>query len=174
MSRATVPETRQRIGAAVLRALLLGVAVLTAACGFQLQGRAKLPALLAVVQIDAADAQSDFVQDLRRALLASGVKLASDAASATAVIHVERDDFNEHVLSVSSRNIPAEYEITYSVRLSVTSGGAERMAAEDLSLSREFSFDETRLLAKQHEEDSLREALARDLVGMAMRRLSAL
>ncbi len=152
----------------------LAFMLLAGGCGFQLQGRAPLPPLLRVVQIDASDAQSDFVQDLRRSLLASGVKLATVPAEATAVIHVERDELSEHVLSVSSRNIPAEYEITYSVRLSVTSGGSERMAAEDMSLSREYSFDETRLLAKQREEDSLREALARDLVGMVMRRLSAL
>jgi LPS-assembly lipoprotein len=155
-------------------AAVLCIALLASGCGFQLQGRARLSPLLAVVQIDAGDAQSDFVQDLRRSLLASGVKLATVPTEATAIIHVERDEFSEHVLSVSSRNIPAEYEITYTVRLSVTAGGTERMAAEDMSLSREFSFDETLLLAKQREEDSLREALARDLVGMVMRRLSAL
>ena len=154
--------------------VLLVSALVASACGFQLQGRVVLPPMLAVVQIETVDAQSDFVQDLRRTLLASGARLAASPAGATAVIRVERDELGERVLSVSGRNIPAEYELTYSVRLSVSSDGKERMAAEEMSLSREFSFDETRVLAKQREQDSLREALARDLVGMVMRRLASL
>lgn len=155
-------------------AVLVALALLTSGCGFQLQGRVPLSHTLAVLQIESDDAQSDFVQNLRRALLASGAKLTDTATAATAVLHVERDEFSERVLSVSSRNIPAEYELTYTVRFSVHSGGAQRLAAEDLSVTRDFSFDETRLLAKQREQESLREALARDLVGMVMRRLSTL
>jgi outer membrane lipopolysaccharide assembly protein LptE/RlpB len=43
-----------------------------------------------------------------------------------------------------------------------------------VSLSRDFSFDERVLLAKEREEAILREALASDLVGIVMRRLSSL
>lgn len=153
---------------------LLLACLLATGCGFQLQGRTPLPRVLAVVQIEAPDVQSDFVQDLRRSMIASGTRIARERGEATAVIRIERDEFSERVLSVSGRNIPAEYELTYTVRFSVSSGGTERLAAEEMSLSREFSFDETRLLAKQREQDSLRDALARDLVGMVMRRLGAL
>jgi LPS-assembly lipoprotein len=159
----------------VLRIFLLAAACsLVAGCGFQLQGRAPLPRMFAVVQIDATDAQSDFVQDLRRSMLAAGMRVTREHGEATAIIRVERDELTERVLSVSGRNIPAESELTYTVRVAVSSGGSERLAAEDMSLSREFSFDESRLLAKRRERDTLQEALARDLVGMVMRRFSAL
>jgi LPS-assembly lipoprotein len=130
--------------------------------------------MFAVVLIEASDAQSDFVQDLRRSMLASGTRVTRERSEATAVIRVERDELTERVLSVSGRNIPAESELTYTIRVSVSSGGSERLAAEDLSLSRDFSFDETRLLAKQRERESLQAALARDLVGMVLRRFSTL
>ena len=152
----------------------LAIATLLGGCGFQLQGRLPLPAALAIVQIDSKDVQSDFVQELRKSLLASGAHIASGSRGASAIIRVERDELKEHVLSVSSRNIPVEYELTYTVRVAVSSDGKERMAPEDMALTREFSFDETQLLAKQREEDALRASLARDLVGMVMRRLSAL
>jgi outer membrane lipopolysaccharide assembly protein LptE/RlpB len=58
--------------------------------------------------------------------------------------------------------------------VAVRAGGKELMAAEPFTLSRIYSFDETRLLAKEREKDILREALARDMAGVVMRRLSAL
>ena len=40
-------------------------------------------------------------------------------------------------------------------------------------LTRDYSFDETALLAKQHERDLLSAALARDLASVVMRRLAS-
>lgn len=152
----------------------ISIILLVSACGFHLQGRMPLPRALSVVQIDAKDPQSSFVQNLRRALLSSGARITRESTEASAVIRVERDELKEHVLSVSSRNIPVEYEMTYTVRFGVSSAGSERIGGQDIALTREFSFDEAHVLAKQHEEDALREALARDLVAMVMRRLAAL
>ena len=89
--------------------LLVVVVALLAGCGFRLQGRLPLPASLAVTYIEADDAQSDFVQDLRRALLASGARLTAVRSEATAVVRVQRDEFLERVVSVSGRNVPREY-----------------------------------------------------------------
>ena len=164
----------RRSRAALVVTAMAASAMLLSGCGFQLQGRARLPALMAVVRVDASDAQSDFVQELQRALRASGAKLSTDPREAATTLRIERDELSQRVLSVSSRNIPAEYELTYSVRFSVRTGIAESLPAEDIAVSREFSFDESKLLAKQREQDLLREALARDLVGMVMRRLSTL
>jgi outer membrane lipopolysaccharide assembly protein LptE/RlpB len=80
----------------------------------------------------------------------------------------------ERVLSVDARNIPTDYELTYEVDVVVSAGGKELMATEPFSLSRIYSFDETKLLAKEREKDVLREALARDMASIVLRRLSAL
>ena len=55
-----------------------------------------------------------------------------------------------------------EYEIFYTIKYSVTAEGKELLTTQTLTLTRDYSFDETTLLAKEHEEDILREALARD------------
>jgi outer membrane lipopolysaccharide assembly protein LptE/RlpB len=78
------------------------------------------------------------------------------------------------VLSVDARNIPTDFELTYEVEIAVRAGGKELMPAEPFMLSRIYSFDETKLLAKEREKDVLREALARDLAGVVLRRLSSL
>ncbi|MGH8306407.1 MAG: LPS assembly lipoprotein LptE [Steroidobacteraceae bacterium] len=48
------------------------------------------------------------------------------------------------------------------------------LAPEEISTTRSYSFDERLLLAKGHEEEILRGAMAHDLADRVMRRLSRL
>jgi len=156
------------------RALAASLVMALTGCGFHLQGRQPLPQSFSYTYIDAQDEQTDFVQDLRKALIASGSRVIRTQGSSGATIEVHSDELTERVLSVSARNIPTEYELTYKVEFSVSSGGKELIEHEEISATRDFSFDETQLLAKEREQEILREALARDLVALVMRRLAAL
>jgi LPS-assembly lipoprotein len=158
-----------------LVAVLAGGALsLLSACGFHLQGHKPLPAVLRVAYVQAKDRQSDFVQDLRKELLSSGARLTTSSDEATAIVHVVNDDFSRRVLSVSATDQPAEYELTYTVRFSVTAADKELLAAQEVSGVRDYTFDETILLAKENEEAILRAALAHDLADVVMRRLANL
>ena len=165
--KGTVPNFFLKLGTVPILLML-------ASCGFHLQGRTPLPESFAYTFIDTKDEQTDFVQDLRKALISSGAKVIRTQASAGATIQVLDDALTERVLSVSARNIPTEYELTYKVKFSVTSAGKSLIEHEEISATRDFSFDETQLLAKEREQEILREALARDLVALVMRRLAAL
>lgn len=156
------------------RLVVVILALLAAGCGFHLKGRTPLPASLAVTRVIAADQQSDFVQSLRKSLLASGARLTSSNEEATATVRIVADEVKRDILSVSARNTPREYEVVYTVRFSVSAGGKELLSEQEVSLSRDYSFDERTLLAKEHEEALLRESLARDLADIVMRRLSSL
>ncbi len=156
------------------RAVLLSCFVLVTACGFRLQGRQSLPAALTTLQLDAIDTHSDFTAALRRSLGASGARLVDKAAPDGAVVRIVHDEFKERVLSVDARNIPTDYELVYQVEIAVSAGGKELMPVQPFELSRIYSFDETRLLAKQREKDTLRAALARDMASVVLRRLSSL
>jgi LPS-assembly lipoprotein len=148
--------------------------VLLASCGFHLQGRQPLPAQFAYTYVDTKDEQTDFVQDLRKSLLASKVNVIRTKGSSGAVIEVHEDELTERILSVSAQNIPTEYELTYKVTFSVMSEGKTLIDKEEISATRDISFDESQLLAKEREQEILRAALARDLVALVMRRLAAL
>jgi LPS-assembly lipoprotein len=150
------------------------LSLLSASCGFHLQGRQPLPAAFANTYIDTQDEQTDFVQDLRKALIASGAKVIRTQGSSGAVIQVHEDELTERILSVSARNIPTEYELTYRVEFTVRADGKSLLEREEISATRDISFDEAQLLAKEREQEILREALARDLVALVMRRLAAL
>ena len=151
----------------ILAALLTG-------CGFHLEGRTPLPESMKAAYVQATDMQTDFAQSLRKALLTSGVHPATEKRSASSIVNILRDDVVRRTLSVSAQNKPNEYEITYNVRFSVTSGDKELLAPQDISASRSYSFDETRLLAKEHEEAILRQAMAHDLADRVIRQLSSL
>jgi LPS-assembly lipoprotein len=133
-----------------------------------------MPAAMKMTYIDAEDERSSFLLTLQRSLQASGSTITPDRAAATAVLHIEHDETGQRVLSVSAANKPTEYEIFYTIKYSVTSEGKELLTSQTLTLTRDYSFDEQTLLAKEHEEDILRQALARDLTGIVMSRLASL
>jgi LPS-assembly lipoprotein len=157
-----------------MKACVASLALLLGGCGFHLQGRQPMPQAFAYTYIDTQDEQTDFVQDLRKALIAAGSKVIRTQGSSGATISVHEDELTERILSVSARNIPTEYELTYRVKFSVNSGGSTLIDHEEITATRDFSFDETQLLAKEREQEILREALARDLVALVMRRLASL
>jgi outer membrane lipopolysaccharide assembly protein LptE/RlpB len=157
-----------------MKAAAIACLLVLAGCGFQLQGRQMLPASLASLQLEAVDRQSDFARALRSSLAASGATLVATAAANGTVVRILRDELTERVLSVDARNIPTDFELTYEVEVTVRAGTQDLMAPETFSLSRIYSFDERKLLAKEREKDILREALARDMASVVSRRLSAL
>jgi LPS-assembly lipoprotein len=163
-----------RRGAAALATAVLAAQLLTG-CGFRLVGSVPLPPSLAVVQIDAVDTQSDFYFGLRKALLAAGTRIEDDSKEqSVAVIHVITDTAVERILTVSTLNVPTEYELRYTLKFSVSSAGHELIAPEEHRLVRDYSYSESALLAKEREKSILSEALANDLTSVVMRRLSSL
>lgn len=166
--RGNVFLTGARLACLLLAALALN------ACGFHLQGRLPLPAALSATRVVANDDQTDFVQGLRRALISSGSKLTDLSESATGVVRIHKDEVTQKILSVSVNNIPREYEVTYTVEFSVEGMSGELLPSQTVSVTRDYSFDETKMLAKENEEAILREGMANDLVAIVMRRLSAI
>lgn len=155
-------------------ALLLAACALLAGCGFHLQGAFALPAGVRSVYLAMPDPFSPFAAELKDAVSRAGGTAAPSASAADAVIRVTRDRTGRRVLSVSTRNTPQEYEVFYTVEYSVDRAGKEAVPAQTLELTRSYSFEESQLLAKQHEEDLLREEMARQLAALVLRRLQSL
>lgn len=154
--------------------ILLCLAAVLGACGWRLQGTAKLSPSMSVIYVDADDRYTDFNRALLERLRGSGAKVTDRRADATAVVRIIKDQSGQRVLSVSARNTPEEYEVFYSIEYTVTTGGAEVIAAQPLEVTRDYSYDTTAVLAKQREQAILREALAQDLASLVLRRLASL
>jgi LPS-assembly lipoprotein len=143
-------------------------------CGFHLEGHTALPAAVRTPFIDTQDRQSEFVQSLEHSLLMNGAQLAPERTRASAVVTILKDKVTPRVLSISNLNQPNEYELTYTVTFSVSAGDKELLPPQEVSTTRDYSFDARVLLAKGHEADILRGAMAQDLADMVMRRLARL
>lgn len=161
-------------GRAALGAGMAGLVAIVAACGFELRGSPELPPQMAVTYIQTDDRFSPFYRELTTTLRRNGVRITSDPAAAGAVFRILTDDTGRRLLTVTARNVPAEYEVYYRVRFSAEFAGTEVIAPEQLALTRDLAFDPTVVLGKAAEEEVLRQALAADLVGLVTRRLAAL
>lgn len=156
------------------RVIPIFAAALLGACGFHLQGAAKLSPTLSVTYVEAEDTHTEFHRSLLDAFDAAGVRVAADRSDATTVVSIKKDETGKRVLSVSAQNTPREYEVYYTVTFAVNAGEKILLAPQTVTLTRDYSFDERALLAKSREEEVLRAALASDIVGIVMRRLASL
>jgi LPS-assembly lipoprotein len=154
--------------------LALSAASLLAGCGFRLQGTSVLPEGLDRVHVVTRDELSAFSVELFRGLERAGAQRAASPGEADAVVRVTTDRTGRRVLSVSARNTPQEFEIFYVVEYSIDAGGKQVVPPQRLELTRNISFDESQLLAKDREQEILRDAMARDLAGLVLRRLESL
>ena len=154
--------------------LVLAAAVLVlAACGFTFRGAPKFPPAMADTFIEPRTATRPFYQELVAVLRQNDIRIVSDPKAARTSIRILADTTGRRLLSVTTSNVPAEYEVFYRVRFAVTVDGREAVAPEQLALTRAYSFDETAVLGKSREEDNVRRSLAGDLVGLVALRLAA-
>jgi LPS-assembly lipoprotein len=159
----------------MLRIWLATVGLLAvSACGFRLAGSEPLPGVLARPYLSLKDPYTDFSREFERQLKGAGATLQQVRADSTASIEVTKDLVETRTLSVTSQNIPTEYELVYTVTFFVRGPDKQLMAPQTISLAQDYSFQENALLAKQNEADGLRQQMARDLVRIAMHRLSSL
>lgn len=154
--------------------LVISAGVLTAGCGFRLQGSQTFPPAFAVTYIDTENRYSEFYRGLRAALEQGGVTVSDSVVAADAVIRIEEDTTDQRVLTVSGRNVPTEFDVYYLVTYSVWINGVEALSPRTLTKRQDYTFDSTEVLGKRREEQLLREAIAGELVRQVSQQLSRL
>jgi LPS-assembly lipoprotein len=147
---------------------------LIAACGFSLQGATSTPAAMQRTYISTPDRFSQFYRELRRNLQAAGVDVVDSPSDATATLTILYDLTDQRVLSVSARNVPTEFEVFYTVRYGITSGEQNLLEPQELTLTRDYTYDSTLVLGKAQEEQIMRDAIVDDLVRIVLKQISAI
>jgi len=150
----------------------IGALLLLASCGWHLQGSRQLPTAFSQTQIETDDRYTAFYRELRRSLLASGAQVAEGPQHARAVVRVRHDATGQRVAAVSARNTPEEYQVFYAVDYSVMVDGVEVAPSQHVELTANYSYNTTTVLAKQREQTTIQQALARELASLVLRRLS--
>ncbi|MEQ1526481.1 MAG: LPS assembly lipoprotein LptE [Gallionella sp.] len=150
--------------------LILTLLLLTA-CGFHLRGQVGMS--FQSIYLTAPNLNSPFVNELRRNLVANKVSLASGAEQSDVVLNIVSEYTEKQVLSLGGDGRVNEYRLIYRVSLrAYNQQQQEWIPAEDMSLRRDFSYDDTQILAKEAEETLLYQSMRTDMVQQIVRRLS--
>jgi len=142
-------------------------------CGFQLAGGRPLPAAMQATFIETTDPYSDFYRSLRKSLQQRGITLTAQRSAATATLQILEDATGQRVLSVSAQNIPREFEVFYVVSFALQGETGALIDRQEYAVTRNYRFDETRVLGKSKEQRTIQAALADDLARLVVRRLSS-
>ena len=87
---------------------------------------------------------------------------------------IRKDDTGQRLVTVSAQNQPLEFEVFYEVSYLVRSKERELLPVQAISVTRDYTYDQTIVLGKRQEEEILREVLARDLVRRVLRSLNSI
>ncbi len=148
------------------------LALLLAACGFQLRGSYQVPEALDPVEVRGP--VSPLTQELVLALRSSDVQVVSDPKLARAVIRVLNEVFDRRVLSVDGTGKVVEFELTYRVVFDVVDPqGQPMMPRENLLMTRTHTNPDVETLGKREEELLIRSDMQRDLAERILSRIWA-
>lgn len=152
--------------------LLLALGTLLAGCGFALRGSGELPPSLARTYIETDREGASLAREIERQLKVSGAQRVLAAEDSSAILKISENDAGQRILSVTTTGGPEEYEVYHVVRFEVDVGGRRVFGPQELTLTRDYTFDKTDVLGKRHEYDTLRESLRKDMASLILRRLS--
>lgn len=153
------------------RAALLALAVVLAGCGFRLRGTADVPFQTLYVP----NATSGIALDLKRNIQAgTHARVVDDAKGADAVLQFTEETRSKEILSLTAQGRVREFQLRYRVGFRVHDGkGQEFLPASTIQLTRDVTFNDTEILAKEQEELLLFRDMQADMVQLIMRRLAA-
>jgi LPS-assembly lipoprotein len=153
------------------RLLFLLVLSAVAGCGFHLRGAADLP--FSSVYVPAAT--SGIALDLARNIRAgTNVKLVEDAKQADAIVELTGETRGKEILSLTGAGRVREFRLRYRVGFRVHDGkGHEFVPQSTLELTRDVTFNDSQVLAKESEEQLLYRDMQSDMVQQIMRRLAS-
>jgi LPS-assembly lipoprotein len=153
------------------RALVLGLALALAACGFRLRGSAELP----FQSLYVPGANTGIGLDLKRNIEAgTGSKVVDTPAGAEAVLVFTQEAREKEILSLTSTGRVREFTLRYRVGFRVHDGkGTDFVPPSVIQLTRDVTYDDAEILAKEQEEQLLFRDMQADMVQQILRRLAA-
>jgi len=152
-------------------ALVVALLLTLAACGFRLRGTANVP----FETLYLPGATGGIALDLKRNIqVGTNAKVVDDAAKAEAVLQFTEETKQKEVLSLTGTGKVREFQLRYRVGFRVHDGkGGDYVPQSTIQLTRDVTFNDTEILAKEQEEQILFRDMQTDMVQQILRRLAA-
>ncbi|TKV69633.1 hypothetical protein FDP08_06315 [Marinobacter panjinensis] len=136
------------------------LSLLIAGCGFQLRGAPPVSSALQPLAVDCADNVPGQLCDAVREQLELGRIELKPAEEADFVLRIGKFRQERRASAITLRAAAAEYTLRHTVNIEVlTADNIPLIEPADLNTSETYRYDESNVLAKQREEEALREQL---------------
>ena len=141
-----------------------------AGCGFHLRGTAEVPFKTLYIR----NAKTGIALDLKRNIEAgTTARVVDEPRGADAVLELSSEVRNKIILSLTGAGRVREYRLNYAVTFRVHDGkGGEFIPSTALQLTRDMTYSDAEILAKESEERLLFRDMQADMVQQLLRRLS--
>ncbi|MFA6179693.1 MAG: LPS assembly lipoprotein LptE [Candidatus Methylopumilus sp.] len=151
------------------RLYILLLALSLAACGFELRGIADLAFHKLYIQ----GPTLTISKPLKKSLAVNGVTIVNDPENAELMLEMMSEGTEKRILSLSGKvGVVREFELLYHASFRIREPGSELWGqVQTVSGRRDFSYDDSEVLAKSFEEQRLYQDMRDDAVREIMRRL---
>jgi LPS-assembly lipoprotein len=148
--------------------LVMGLAMLLGACGFQLRGTGTNEMALKELNVTARDAYGPTVMQLRKQIVAAGVKVY-DGAPYKLVLSREQED--QRSASYSSGTRSAEYELTTTLNYDIVGRNDLNLLSDRVIVDKTYTQDGNNLAGSDQVAQDTRAEIRREIIQRLMLRL---
>ena len=151
--------------------LVMGLAVLLSACGFQLRGTGTNELAIKELDLSARNAYGETVTQLRQVLESSGVKVYTGAPYK---LFLANEQETQRILSYAGAGRTGEYQVTTVLNYDILGQGNLPLMSDKLEVQKIFIHDGNNLVGSDQEATDARKETRRELVQRMMLRLQQL
>ena len=151
--------------------LVMGLAVLLSACGFQLRGTGTTELAIKELDLSARNAYGETVTQLRQVLESSGVKVYTGAPYK---LFLANEQETQRILSYAGAGRTGEYQVTTVLNYDILGQGNLPLMSDKLEVQKIFIHDGNNLVGSDQEATDARKETRRELVQRMMLRLQQL
>jgi LPS-assembly lipoprotein len=151
--------------------LVMGLAVLLSACGFQLRGTGTTELAIKELDLSARNAYGETVTQLRQVLESSGVKVYSGAPYK---LYLADEQESQRILSYAGAGRTGEYQMSTVLSYDIRGQGNLPLLSDKLEVQKVFIHDGNNLVGSDQEANDARKEMRRELVQRMMLRLQQL
>ncbi|MDI3400345.1 LPS assembly lipoprotein LptE [Pseudomonas sp. V88_4] len=151
--------------------LVMGLAILLSACGFQLRGTGTNELSIKELDLSARNAYGETVTQLRQQLEASGVKIVSGAPYK---LYLADEQESQRILSYAGAGRTGEYQVNTVLSYDIRGDKNLLLKSDKLEVQKVFIHDGNNLVGSDQEANDARNETRRELVQRMMLRLQQL
>lgn len=151
--------------------MVVGVAVLLSACGFQLRGTGSTDFALKELNLQARDSYGETVKQVEQVLRDNGVRVHPGA---TYTLDLTREQNSQRTASYTSSARSAEFELSSSLDYEFRGPQNLRLLEDRVEVQKTYVHDSNNLVGSGQEGEQLRAEIRRELVQQLVMRIQRL